>query len=37
LTRIGEGAEGWFALTDGLVGEGARFTGPWSTLIWKAS
>jgi ATP-dependent DNA ligase len=27
LARIGEGAGGWIALTNGIVGEGRRFTG----------
>ncbi len=28
LARIGKRAEDWIARTKGLVGEGARFTGP---------
>jgi hypothetical protein len=30
LARIGERAESWVALTNGIIGDGRRFIGPWS-------
>jgi hypothetical protein len=34
LAAIGKRAEGWIALTNGVVGEG-RFSKPWSMPIWR--
>jgi len=37
LARIGEAAEGWLALTNGIVGDGRPLLGPWSRPNSRAS
>jgi len=37
LARIGEHAEGWIALTNGVIGEGRALTERWSRLTLRAS